>query len=92
MSFPFCFRCRHDVLPGRGCRCVELQAEYDAAVEAHRRERQAEKQYWAEMDASLERERRQRDEDAAADMDYEAQRARAREQAQAADDLRRGDR
>lgn len=91
MSYPYCRRCRFDVLPGRGCMCAQLQADYEAAAADRQRERQLEEQYWAEMDASIAAERRQVDGDAAADMEYEARRARARENAQARDDLRRGD-
>ncbi len=91
MSHPFCYRCRHDVLPGRGCLCAQLQADYDEAVAERQRERLAEERYWAEMDASMAAERRRVDEDAAADREFEASRARARENAQAHDDLVWGD-
>lgn len=91
MSYPFCYRCRHDVFPGRGCMCAELQADYEAAAEQQRRERQAEEQYWAEWDAALAEQQAGRDADARADDEYEAQRARARENAQAQRDFERGD-
>lgn len=92
MSYPFCYRCRHEVLPGVGCRCAELQADYDAAVAEQRRERQAERDYWEQVEAQLAAEQAGRDADVVADGLYEAQRARARDDAQTKRDFERGDR
>lgn len=82
MSYPFCRLCAADIIPGRGCRCGELQEAHDAAMEEQRRERQELARYWAEVPLA--------DAETEADRAYEARRDHAAEHRQQVDDFRRG--
>jgi len=68
-----------------------MQADYDAAVAAQRRERQTEADYYEQMALAEAAEQTGRDADAVTDGLYEQRRARENENEQARHDLKRGD-